>query len=730
MDANEIRKWHTVFFPDNAMFEIRILGGGPQKRRNWSGYFTDIEDMLGKLQPFMDTSDKWIGKPQFYFTLNEIDPELYGRSQHDCFVDSAVATSDNDIVRRRWVLIDFDPVRKKDLASSQSELKAAHDAAANVYRYLKTMGFKEPVIALSGNGYHLLYKVDMPNDEEHKELIKDFIDALASKYSDNIVDVDKSVFNAGRICKLYGTEARKGSCTEERPWRTARILYPKDGEVVYANEDALLRKVIDSVTVPSSSQEQTATRQAYQGNDRFDLERWLNAHGLEYRIKWDGGIQKFQLKVCPFEEMHSTHHEWDSAICVMPDGKIAFTCFHSHCKDKKWSDVRKLYEPGYQPYAERQYSNPQAVIVQQAPLKEKVPQIKQQSDDLGPMWYEFDEIPDIDLNSLEKIPTGITALDEKIHGLYLSEVSIMSGTNSSGKSSFLNTLLLNAVDDGYKCALWSGELRADVLKAWIDMVAAGKKHLSKSVKTPGAYYVSKAVKDRINKWLHGKFVLYNNNYGSKWEQVLMQMKQKQEQGFKLFVLDNLMKLDIDILGDGTNRQQKSLVEELGNFAKEKQVHIILVAHPRKSSGRGMSSFLRKDDISGSGNIADLADNVFIIHRNNKDFRRGMADFYDKTLALEYQPEDSFDAKGKMIPRGAKGDVGNVIEVCKNRLYGVQDALVDLYYEPESRRFKNSPFEEKEYGWNTDALTHQEEMFQADKDSGDNAFEEVSGDLPF
>ena len=44
------------------------------------------------------------------------------------------------------------------------------------------------------------------------------------------------------------------------------------------------------------------------------------------------------------------------------------------------------------------------------------------------------------------------------------------------------------------------------------------------------------------------------------------------------------------------------------------------------------------------------------------------------------------------------DYGNVIEVCKNRMMGAQDFLVGMFYEQESRRFKNDVNEAIEYSW--------------------------------
>ena len=44
------------------------------------------------------------------------------------------------------------------------------------------------------------------------------------------------------------------------------------------------------------------------------------------------------------------------------------------------------------------------------------------------------------------------------------------------------------------------------------------------------------------------------------------------------------------------------------------------------------------------------------------------------------------------------EYGSVLEVAKNRQFGVVDHLVGMYYEPESRRLKNSIAEHIVYGW--------------------------------
>src|SRR2546423_716170 len=74
-------------------------------------------------------------------------------------------------------------------------------------------------LADSGNGYHLLPLVDLPNDDTSKELVKQLLTALGNRFNNGTVKIDAAVFNAARITKLYGTIARKGDSTEDRPHR-------------------------------------------------------------------------------------------------------------------------------------------------------------------------------------------------------------------------------------------------------------------------------------------------------------------------------------------------------------------------------------------------------------------------------------------------------------------------------------------------------------------------------
>lgn len=667
IDERQLRQWWQIFNPDNKLVEIRLLG-----KNTYSGYFVNVDTIITQLRPLLDHNNmQYYGAIQAYFTLNEIDGSLYSREQHDVFVKKPKSTTtDGDITRRRMILVDLDPARAASISSSSDEFEKAHLKAVSVYRYVMKEGFKEPIITQSGNGYHLYIPCDMPNDEEHNELVKRFLHSLSNMFSGDGVDIDEKVFNPARIDKLIGTWAKKGSDTKERPWRLAKFVkIPSD---LSPNDDALFQKIAD--LFPKEEPKVAPNRrQNYQGGGvTFDLPTWLREHGLNYKDEKQGASTRYTLEWCPWVDTHSDRKKWDSALFVAPDGQITFNCQHSHCKGKTWHDVRIKYEPNaydrpvYQPqmnYVPRQY--------QQKPAF----QVKEELPELGKKWLTMPDIESIDLASIEGIKTGYTELDRNIVQLNYGEVTLLSGGNASGKSSWLNSLLLNIIDQGVPTALWSGELPEKILKSWIQIAAAGKNNLRMSSYGNGKFYVPNNIKTRIDDWMRPLFYLYNNEYGNTWEQLFHDMTQLLKVGVRVFILDNLMALDIDLLEGDKNNKQKELILQIKDFAKKNMIHIIMVAHPRKSM-----AFLRKNDISGTADLTNAVDNVFIMHRVCNDFFRVGADFFGEATINLFR---SF---------------GNVLEVAKNRMWGIVDLMVGMHYEIESRRFKNTAEENTQYGW--------------------------------
>ena len=154
---------------------------------------------------------------------------------------------DADVVRRDWLLIDVDPVRahghEKESATDE-EKAAARTVADRLMQSLQAYGFAGPIVADSGNGCHVTYPIDAPNDEDARQQVQSLLRHLGTTFSTDRAKVDLAVFNAARIWKVPGTLSRKGSGEGDRPHRVARILEaptPKELDVARSkNWQALL----------------------------------------------------------------------------------------------------------------------------------------------------------------------------------------------------------------------------------------------------------------------------------------------------------------------------------------------------------------------------------------------------------------------------------------------------------------------------------------------------------
>lgn len=328
-DASMIKRTIEILKPDNALFEIRIIQKG-NKKQVISGYFTDADTLLKQLETIQPKGSN------VYITINKVNQACYSREQHDWLRATNVTTQDKEIDRYEWLFIDLDPERLSEISSSKEELEEARQLMGKVHEYLKGLGFSEPITGLSGNGYHLLYKIDLPNTQDSKDLIEHCLINLANLFNNGSVKIDTVNFNQSRICKLYGTLAQKGANTKDRPHRMSKLLSVP--EQLAVNNRHTLEKLAGELpkNEPVKNQKKTTFS--------FDLEDWMREHGLEPLRKDSGnGCDIYPLAACPFDHSHANG---DSKIFHYMDGAIAFKCHHNSCKGKKWQDVRELLEPG------------------------------------------------------------------------------------------------------------------------------------------------------------------------------------------------------------------------------------------------------------------------------------------------------------------------------------------------------------------------------------------------
>lgn len=326
-----IRAARLLLAPDTVA-ELRILEVDGVSKNTWAGFFHNPRRLAEAALEF-DGRAKGI-----YVTLNPVRPELLERAtQRLIRARNGELSQDPDVVRRRSLLFDFDPNRKSDVSSTDAEHAAAIERARAAREWLtREFGFGPCVLADSGNGAHVVYRIDLPNDDEARELVRRCLQAVDFRFGDDLVGVDVGIFNAARICKLYETMARKGENTPERPHRRSRILEaPAEFE---AQPREVLERLAETLPV-----ETPALRTSRSGTV-FDLERFIAEHALDVgeARPWKDGGRKWIFRRCPRNPEHTDHSAY---LAQQPSGAIVAGCLHASCKGFGWAELREMYEP-------------------------------------------------------------------------------------------------------------------------------------------------------------------------------------------------------------------------------------------------------------------------------------------------------------------------------------------------------------------------------------------------
>ena len=313
----------AVLFDPADVIELRAFAKGGKKRTD-AGYFDSAHwpDLANHAAQLSNSG------AAVYITLNPVDPQLLSRYNNRIEAFATATTTDKQIVRRRWLLIDLDPARPSNTSATDAQLAAAHVKAQAIYKHLKGIGWADPLVAKSGNGYHLLYAIDLPNDDDSTALLKGVLAALADQFDDAQTKVDRSVFNSARICKLYGTAANKGDNTPAAPWRLSTLVSTPARVLVTTDQLRLLQPLpVAPTKVPTRSTQQST----------FNLEDFLSRHGLDFSTDRHDGRERFKLKACPF---NSEHVNGEAAVFRDTTGKLGFHCMHDSCSGNDWKTLR------------------------------------------------------------------------------------------------------------------------------------------------------------------------------------------------------------------------------------------------------------------------------------------------------------------------------------------------------------------------------------------------------
>ena len=303
---------------------------------------------------------------------------------------------------------------------------------------------------------------------------------------------------------------------------------------------------------------------------------------------------------------------------------------------------------------------------------------------------DFADIQALDLSEMDGVCTGFKDLDKALFKIFYGTLTLLTGINGAGKTSFLSQLICNFIEQGVNVFSFSGELPDYQFKNWIDFTLAGRYNVNRyetlapDGKTKIEFFkTNPAIQPEIDSWMRGKLFVYKDGQSKKPADILNAMEASaRKYGCRVFIIDNLTAMSMGSRDKDRWDNQETFINNLISFAIKYQVAPILVIHPHKIE---TVRRLTKMDIQGIGALIDLAHRILSLYR--------------------VQDSDRDPTKKGAVP--IEGDV--VCDILKDRMRGYEGGSIEFYYDKPSRRFFTD-YDDlyHQYGWDKQEHTQDED----------------------
>ena len=195
------------------------------------------------------------------------------------------------------------------------------------------------------------------------------------------------------------------------------------------------------------------------------------------------------------------------------------------------------------------------------------------------------------------------------------EVTLYAATNGSGKSLITGQIALGLIKQDQKVCIMSFEMKPKRTILRMTRQFSGTDLDNPILKNK--LEINNQYLERLKTFSTGKLWLYYQQGTTNSGQVIAVARYcAVELGITHIFVDSLMKC---VRGEDDYNAQKAFVDELTALARDHNVHIHLIHHIRKLSSEEVKP--NKNDIKGTGAIADQVDNVLLMFRNKAKERK-------------------------------------------------------------------------------------------------------------
>lgn len=245
-------------------------------------------------------------------------------------------------------------------------------------------------------------------------------------------------------------------------------------------------------------------------------------------------------------------------------------------------------------------------------------------------------------------PTGFDKIDGKTGGLQKSDLIIIAGETSAGKTSMAVSMMKNAAIAGAKIAMYSMEMKKEQITSRIISMISGIPSnviLYSPLSGMQLENVDRAV-DTVSKMQ----IYFDDRSTSNIDTIISSIRQmKFKNGIDGAVVDYLQILNVNMKGSNKEQQMGEVARRLKNLAKDLDIWIIALSQMNRDNLNPVPTLARLRD---SGQIAEAADIVMLIYRPEVKGKRYPDEFSD------------VDTKGTAMIDIAKGrNIGLLKFIC-------------------------------------------------------------------
>lgn len=207
-------------------------------------------------------------------------------------------------------------------------------------------------------------------------------------------------------------------------------------------------------------------------------------------------------------------------------------------------------------------------------------------------------------------PTGFRKMDNLSGGLQKSDLVIIAGETSQGKTSLAVTMMRNAALAGARIAMYSMEMKKEQIAARILSMESGVP-ANEIMYTPLSASKIQSIDRGIGK-IAGTGIYFDDSSTSNIDTIISSIRfMKMRYGIDGAVVDYLQILNVNMKSANKEQQMGDVARRLKNLAKDLDIWIVALSQLNRDRDNPAPSLSRLRD---SGQIAEAADVVILVYR--------------------------------------------------------------------------------------------------------------------